>query len=164
MAPPPRAVVLHYERDFPYPVDAAYAWLTDYQDDDHERAGAIVKARTVVRREHDQDGRLVEVEFQGHLETFGQATRGRGVVRLDPDQRRWVATLGDKGRWVYVYQLIPAARGSRLLIDYRFGSRRLRRRVLLWLMKPFIRREIDKMWDGFSEAMEREMGPPSRQG
>ena len=159
MAPSPRPVVIHYERDFPYPPEVAYAWLTDYQDHDHERAGAIVKKRIVVRREHDKDGRVVEVEFDGELETFGQKTKGRGIVHLHPDERRWVATLGDKARWVYEYRLVPTPGGSRILIDYRLGSRRLRRRVLLTIMKPFIRRELDKMWDGFAAAMEKELAP-----
>lgn len=153
---------IHYERDFPYPVDAAYAWLTDYQDDDHTRAGAIIKRRIVVRREVDKDGRPVEVELEGELETLGQRTgRGRALVKLWPDERRWVAELAG-GRWVYEYRLAPTARGTRLVIDYRLGSKRWQRRALLTMMKPLIRREIDKMWDGFSAAMEREIARPPR--
>lgn len=154
-------VNVHYERDFPYPVDAAYAWLTDYQDDDHTRAGAIIKRRIVVRREVDKDGRPVEVELEGELETLGQRTgRGRALVKLWPEERRWVAELAG-GRWVYEYRLVPTARGSRILIDYRLGSKRWQRRAMLTVLKPFIRREIDKMWDGFSAAMEREMAQAS---
>lgn len=151
-------VLLHVEREFPYPVDVAYAWLTDYADDDHERAGAIIRRRVVVRREHDKDGRVVEVEFDGELEAFGRSSgRGRGLVRLWPDERRWQADLG-KGRWVYDYKLVPAGPGrSRLLIDYRFGSKRLRRRILLTLAKPFLAREIHRMWDGFEAAMRKEL-------
>ena len=150
-------VLLHYEREFPYPVEKAYAWLTDYADDDHLRAGAIIKRRIVVRKETDKDGRPVEVELEGELETLGQSTGvGRALVRLWPDEKRWQASIGG-GRWVYDYRLVPTPKGSRILIDYRFGSKRLRRRILLTLTKPLIRRELDKMWDGFDAAMKKEL-------
>lgn len=150
-------VLLHYEREFPFSVEQAYAWLTDYQDDDHERAGAIIKRRTVVRREMDKEGRPVEFELEGELETLGQSTgTGRAIIRLFPDEKRWIAELG-AGRWIYEYRLVPAKKGSRILIDYRFGSKRLRRRVLLTLTKPLIRREIHKMWNGFDAAMKKEL-------
>lgn len=155
-------VNLHYERDFPYPVDVAYAWLTDYVDDDHERAGAIIRRRTVAKKELDAKGRPVLFELDGELETFGQSTgRGIAVVRLWPDEKRWQAEIG-KGAWVYEYRLVPTPKGSRIVIDYRFGSRRWRKRALITITKPLIRREIDKMWDGFAAAMAREI--PSSTG
>jgi hypothetical protein len=151
-------VNVHYERDFPYPVDVAYAWLTDYQDDDHARAGAIIKRRIVIRKELDEKGRPIEFELEGELETLGQKTgAGRAIVHLFPDERRWVAQLA-QGRWVYEYRLVPTAKGSRILIDYRLGSKRWQRRFVLTLSKPLIRREIDRMWDGFATAMGKEIG------
>ena len=150
-------MLIHYERDLPHPVDVAYAWLTDYQDDDHERAGAIIKRRIVKEKELDKAGRPVRYVLEGELETLGQSTGiGLATIRLDPDARRWSADIGN-GRWVYEYRLEPRAGGSRLIIDYRFGSRRWRRRLLLTLTKPLIRRELDRMWDGFVAAMAREI-------
>jgi len=150
-------VLLHFEREFAYPVDKAYEWLTDYQDDDHLRAGAIIKRRIVVRRETDKDGRPTEYELEGELETLGQSTgTGRALIRLWPDEKRWQADLAG-GRWVYDYRLVPTPKGSRILIDYRFGSKRLKRRILLTLTKPLIRRELNKMWDGFDAAMKKEL-------
>lgn len=143
-------VLIHYERDFPVPVAAAYDWLTDYRDDDHQRAGAIIKKRIVVRRTDR------EVELEGHLDTLGQATKGRAIVRLFPEENRWVAELG-KGRWVYEYRLVPTPTGSRIVIDYRLGSKRWSRRALYTVLKPLIRREIDQMWDGFDAAMRDEL-------
>lgn len=155
-------VLLHYEREFPYPMDVAFQWLTDYQDDDPTRTGRILNKRDVVRREVDAKGRPVEFEFDGELETFGQKTRGRGIVKIDPDARSWVAYLGKDGRWQYEYRVVPTpAGGTRLLIDYRFGSRRWRRRALIWLLKPRIRREIGQMWDGFAAAMAQEIPAPA---
>lgn len=148
---------LHFEREFPYPVEKAYAWLTDYQDDDHARAGAIIKKRIVIRKELDKDGRPVEFELEGELETLGQSSgTGRALIHLWPDEKRWQAELGG-GRWIYDYKLVPTKKGSRIVIDYRFGSKRLRRRVLLTLTKPLIRRELNKMWDGFAAAMQKEL-------
>lgn len=150
-------VLIHFERELPHPVEAAFAWLTDYQDDDHERAGAIIKRRTVARKELDAQGRPVLYELDGELETLGMASgRGIAVVRIFPDEKRWVAEIG-KGAWVYEYRVVPAPKGSRIVIDYRFGSRRWRRRALLTLVKPLVRRDIAKMWDGFEAAMAREI-------
>ncbi len=143
-------VVIHYERDFPYAPDVAYAWLTDYADDDHERAGAIIRKRIVVRRTER------EVELEGDLDTLGQRSRGRAIVRLYPEEHRWVADLA-KGRWVYEYRLTPTPGGCRLAIDYRLGARRWTRRAMFTILKPFIRRELDRMWDGFDAAMRREL-------
>lgn len=155
-------VNVHYEREFPYPVDVAYAWLTDYQDDDHTKAGAIIKRRDVIRKELDKDGRPILYELEGELETLGQKTgAGRALVRLYPDERRWTAELA-KGRWVYDYRVHPTAKGCRLAIDYRLGSKRWQRRLVLTLTKPLIRREIDRMWKGFSAAMERELGQSAK--
>ena len=144
-------VNLHYERTFPYPVEQAYAWLTDYQDDDPQRTSAVVAKRDVVRREGN------EVEVEGILDVLGQRTRGRAVIKLFPEEKRWEAHIGKGSRWVFTYRLVPVAEGSRLLIDYRMGSRRWTRRALLTILKPLIRRRLDVMWDGFAASMAREL-------
>lgn len=151
-------VRLHYERVFPYPIDVAYAWLTDYQDDDPSRTGEIVRKRDVVRRTDR------EVEVEGELEVMGQRTHGRAVIHLFPEEKRWQAVIG-KGGWIFDYRLVPqGASASRIVIDYKMGSRRWTRRMTIRLLKPVIRRRIDKMWDGFAASMDRELAAAPQAG
>lgn len=150
-------VDIHLVRTFPFPVDAAYGWLTDYHDDDATLTDAVVKRRSVVRREGD------EVELDAELVTLGRPMRGRAVVKLDPARHRWVATAAG-GRLRYEYQLTPTPEGhSRLDVHYRVASRRWARRLLLVLARPRIRRELHRMWDGFEAAMRRELGAARRE-
>ena len=145
-------VTIRYERTFPHPVDQAYAWLTDYQDDDPQRAGDIIVRRDVVRRG------AREVELDGELDVMGTKARGRALVRLFPEERRWVATIG-KGAWEFHYRVEPEGPGAtRLKVDYHMGSRRWTRRAMIRLATPLIRRRLDRMWDGFADAMRRELG------
>lgn len=139
-------------RHFPYPVERAYAWLTDYRDDDPSLTTAVVKRRDVVKK----DGDTVEMDVE--LLTLGRPMKGRAVVRLDPARHRWTAEAAG-GRMRYEYQLTPAPDGgSRLEVHYRVASRRWTRRLALRLARPRIRRELHVMWDGFTDAMRRELG------
>ena len=148
-------VSLKYERTFPYPIDTAYAWLTDYQDDDPQRAGTLVRKRDVVRRSDR------EVEVDGHLEILGRDYEGKAVIHLYPEEHRWMAVIG-KGGWQFHYKLTPLGPAScRLDIDYQMGSRKWLKRLRIQLAKPLIRRELDHMWDGFDAAMRRELGAPA---
>lgn len=143
---------LKYERTFPYPIDVAYAWLTDFQDDDPARAGGVIQKRDVVRRSER------EIEVDAELAVIGKPSRGKAVIHLFPEEHRWVARIG-KGAWEFHYHLEPAgANATRLKIDYQVGSRRWTRRALVRLAKPVIMRRIDRMWDGFDAAMRRELG------
>lgn len=149
---PEKRVVLHYERTFAYPIDVAYAWLTDYQDDDPKRAGGqIIRKRDVVRRTP------TEVEVEGELDVLGQHTHGRAIITLFPKEHRWVATIG-RGGWIFEYHLEPEGPdASRLIIDYKMGSRRWTRRAMIRILKPVILRRLDKMWDGFEASMKQEI-------
>ncbi|HWH07586.1 MAG TPA: SRPBCC family protein [Candidatus Thermoplasmatota archaeon] len=149
----PAFVTIPYTRVLPHPVEEAYAWLTDYQDDDPQRTTAVVKRRPVLSRTKDK------VVLEGELEMLG--VRGVGTVEvtlLPPD--RWVAEIvkgGGKGS-VYEYRLTPAAGGgSRLDVRYRVRVRRWSSRLRLLLARPLLRRELDRMWDGFAESMAREL-------
>lgn len=142
-------------RTFPYPVDVAYAWLTDYQDDDPQRTNAIVTRRTVVKRGER------EVEMDVELITLGRAMKGSATVHLFPEERRWQAVAA-KGRFVYDYRLSPTPDGARLDVRYRVATRRFARWLTLTLAKPAIKREVHRMWDGFADAMRRELGEPGR--
>jgi hypothetical protein len=149
-----RFVDVPHVRILPHPIDAAYAWLTDFKDDDASLAGAIIQKRTVERR---ADGVTV---LDAHNITLGQHARGRAEVRLFPAEYRWEARLFEgAGRGsVYTYALSSLPEGrTRLEVHYRIRARRLRRRLLLWVAKPLISREVRKMWDGFAAAMRRDL-------
>lgn len=146
-------VTIRYERRLDQPLDAAYRWLTDYRDDDPERAGSIVRKRRVVEENED------EVVLEGELETVGRTMEGRAVVELDPPDE-WTARLFDeKGRrsGVYEYSLEPLDEGCRLVVDYKIAAPTLKHKALLWIGRPLIRRELATMWDGFVEAMDEEL-------
>ena len=148
-------VTFTYRRTFPYPVDVAYQWLTDYQDDDGERTTAIVKRRPVIAREGNK------VVLEGHLEIMGRQMQGTATVHLFPPDR-WEAHLHFKnGRGtVYRYRLdpLPGGRQCRLTAEYEIPARRWTSRLKLHLARPLVMREIDTMWDGFAKSMEKELG------
>lgn len=151
----PTFVTLPYARSFPYPVDVAYAWLTDYQDDDPQRTTAVVKRRPVLLRTRDR------VVMEGELEMLGARGVGTVEVALHPPDR-WVAEIvkgGGKGS-IYEYRLTPIPGGCRLDVRYRVRVRRWGSRIRLLLARPLLRRELHRMWDGFAAAMERELPHP----
>lgn len=143
-----------YRRRLDHPVEDAYRWLTDYRDDDPDRAGAIIVERRVVE---DDEDRIV---LEGELETLGRRMSGRAVVRLDPPDH-WRAELfdtQDRPTGVYDYRLADLGDGSQLVVDYGIAAPKLRHKLLLTVARPWIRRELDAMWDGFEDAMDRELG------
>lgn len=153
-------VRISYERVFAHPLDETFAWLTDYRDDDAQRAGAIIQDRNVLDRRED------EILLEGKLETFGGTRKGRARVELDPPDR-WTAHLqGPKGQPAgrYEYELHEHHEGCRLTVDYHIAAPRLRDKILLWATRWLTRREIDEMWDGFADAMAEELDGGSPEG
>lgn len=149
----PDWITIRYDRRLPVPRDQAYEWLTDYEEDDPDRAGAIIEERRVVEETEDR------VVLDGRISTLGRRMEGRAEVELSPPDA-WTAHLYDTkdrkgGR--YEYRLEPEDGGSRLVVAYHVRAPRLRDRLVLTLAKPWIRREIDAMWDGFVEAMVDEL-------
>lgn len=148
----PTFVTIPFTRRFPYPVDQAYAWLTDYQDDDPQRTTAVVKRRPVVSRSKDK------VVMEGELEMLGVRGTGTVEVSLHPPDR-WVAEIvkgaGRGSR--YEYKLTPAPDGCRIDVKYHVRVRRWGSRLRVTFAKPLLRRELRTMWDGFAASMEREM-------
>jgi len=144
----PPTVVVPYAREFPVPLAQAYAWLTDYRDDDPQRAGAIIKKRHVVERSPDR------VLLEGVNEVQGRGFKGRGEVRLSPPDR-WVLTL-EQGS-VYKYHLTPTTQGCRLEVQYGIKARRWKTWLGLVLRRAAIRGEIHQMWEGFAANMREEM-------
>lgn len=154
-------IVVHYERTLEAPLDAAYAWLTDYQDDDPSRTTKVVKKRPVISRTKDV------VVLEGEIEVLGNKAKGRAEVHLFPPDRweaRFTRRDGSPGSR-YEYRLVPqGADRCRLVVDYRLAARRWTTRLRLMLLKPLVYRELDQMWDGFIEHMVRDLAvaPPQR--
>jgi len=150
-------VRIPYELTIEHPVEAAFDWLTDYQEDDADRADAIIQDRRVVESSED------EIVLEGQLETLGREMEGNARVSLDPPTS-WTARLYDhKERLsgIYEYELEPIDESScRLTVDYRLAAPRLRDKLMLTLGRPLVRRELSTMWDGFVEAMDRELASP----
>jgi hypothetical protein len=147
-----RIVRIPYERTFPVPVAQAYAWLTDYQDDDPQRTTAVIKSRPVLERHEDR------VVLDGTLEILGRRGRGKAEVRLFPPDHWTASILEGSGRGsVYDYRLTPVPEGCRLHVDYRISTRRLRSYLRVLLARRLVWKELDTMWDGFARSMQRDL-------
>jgi len=150
-------VVIRWSRELPVPLDQAYAWLTDYQDDDPARTTAIIVKRPVKERTKDK------VVLEGELDVLGRRFKGTAHVHLFPPDR-WEARFFHRDgspAHLYTYQLTPTARGCRLDVVYNMHARRLKSRLKLLLAKGRIYRAIDTMWDGFIAHMERDLQVPA---
>lgn len=145
---------LTVERPLPARAEAAYAWLTDYEPADAERAGAVIAAREVLEEEED---RIVLVE---RVRSIGIEREVRTIVELDPPHR-WQATMhgADTGNPdVVTYQLDPIDETrSHLSVTYAYGLDGYLEKAMVWLLSPLMKREVRKMWDGFEAAMRREL-------
>lgn len=139
-------------RDFPVPRDDAYAWLTDIQESDVERTGAVIEARKVVERTPTR------IVYEGVTEVLGRRNPSTTEVTLAPPDR-WEArvTQGPRlgSRTDYRLASIPA--GTRLTVDYHLVLQDPKRHLFLRLAKPLVAREMRKMWDGFAASMEKEL-------
>lgn len=145
-------VHIRVERESPIARDAAYAWLTDFDEGDAERAGTVVEMRRVLERAKDR------VVYEGETVMLGRRTRGTTEVTLTPPDR-WEAkvTAGPRTGSFTHYHLVPHGAGCHLTVDYHFVLDDARRMLLLRIAKPLVRRELAKMWAGFASAMEREL-------
>lgn len=152
---------VEYRRTFDHALDKAYGWLTDYDEADPQRAGGIIQERTAIEERADD-----LIVFDGHIKTMGRDAHGHAEVELDPPDH-WTAYLHDeKGRLgdIYDYRLEPKGEDRcELVVDYAFAAPKLKHKLQLMVGKPLIRRKLDDMWDGFEEAMDRELGqqPPT---
>jgi len=147
----PTFVNVKVTRTFPYPLERTFEWLTDYQDDDPSRTTAVVKRRPVLKREANK------VTLEGELELFGARGVGKVEVELHPPTHYVATIIEGSGRGsVYDYRLTPVEGGTRLDVLYRIRVKRWKSRLRVILGKPFVRRELHKMWDGFTESMKRE--------
>lgn len=146
------SLAIDLQRELPAPVDEAFGWLTDFEAGDADRAGAILAERPVL--EEGEDHVLLEARY-GPLGLLPPA-RMR-VDLLDPP-RRWRATYVDgpvDGEVTYVLEPAGDER-SRLAVSYVIEPPT----GLGWaspLAAPLVRRRLHRMWDGYEEAMRREL-------
>lgn len=138
---------------FPHPRDEAYAWLTDFDDGDAERAGAVVELRRVVERAKDR------VVYEGETEVLGRRAWARTEVKLaPPDAWRADVTAGPRTGSFTTYRLVPSSSSScALTVDYHFVFPQAARMLLLRVAKPLVKRELEKMWAGYAAAMRVEL-------
>lgn len=147
-------VRIPYELTLDHPLEDAFNWLTDYEPEDADRAGAIIEHREVVESSED------EIVLEGQLETLGRNMEGIARISLDPP-RAWTARLYDRKdrlSGIYEYELEPIDEDScRLTIDYQLAAPRLRDKLMLYLGRPLVKRELSTMWSGFQESMAEEL-------
>lgn len=145
-------IVIEVVRRVPHARDAAYAWLTDFQDDDSKRAGAVITSRRVRVREKDR------IVYEGTTEMLGRVVHAVTEVRLAPPDK-WQARVVEgprTGSWTD-YSLVADGAGARLTVTYHFVFVDPRRHRLVRLLKPLVRRGLARMWDGFLADMAREL-------
>lgn len=147
-------IVIRLTRDLPHAPERAFGWLTDFEDADADRAGAVIRARRVVAREKDR------VVYEGEQRVLGRETRGTSEVTLAPPDR-WTARVldGPRAGSVTSYRLDGTPRGSRLTVEYHIRLADPKARILATLLKPLVRRELSRMWDGFERSMAAELPP-----
>lgn len=145
-------VQIQVRRTFAHPADAAYAWLTDFRDDDAEIADAVIEKRHVTQRSADR------VVYEGETSVLGARAWAITEVRLRPPLR-WEARVLDGPRKGSTtdYELAPRPGGCEVTVTYRFVLADPKRHLALRLAKPLVRRQLSKMWDGFARAMDAQL-------
>lgn len=144
-------VTYRYATRLPHNADAAFAWLTDYRDDDATLTTTLVKERRVVARQGNT------IEMQATIDPLGRPMSGKAVVTLFPEERRWVASLAG-GRIVNEYVLTPTPDGGcELRVTYRTYARRWTKRIVLRLARRRFERQARLMWAGFLQAMAKDL-------
>lgn len=148
----PRTVRILYSRSFPCSVAQAYAWLTDYQDDDPRRTHAVQKTRRVVKRTKES------VVFEAEIGIGNASIHALADIRLDPPDH-WVNTFvgGPLAGSVYDYRLTPDPAGCRLVIVHDIRATRLTTWLRLLVGRGLIRREIHQQWEGFAASMQNDL-------
>ena len=148
----PGPVHIRVVQRFDRPLADAYAWLTDFTEDDAKHAGAVIQTRKVRERGPKR------VVYEGETEVLGRRIWGVSEVDLAPPDR-WEARVveGPRKGSRTTYHLVPRGAGCEITVDYRFVLDDPRRFLLLRVAKPLVARELRKMWRGFAAAMSREL-------
>lgn len=156
-----RYVTVEHQRTFHHPLDQVYTWLTDYDEDDPQRAGAVILSREVVSQD---EGRIALDE---EVTSLGLDRSVRTVVELDPPDA-WRAqvhhTPGSEPD-LFGYQLDALEGGGcRLTATYRYAVTSLWEKLMLKVLARWIGKELATMWDGFDNAMDRELTVQAHEG
>jgi len=144
------------ERELAHPLEACYDWLTTDVGSDPARAGTVIEARDVVT-EDEQAG---QTELAERISALGFQRQVRTIVDLDPPDtwRARVFESTDDAPDVFTYELEPVTEDrTRLRATYRFERLDGLETLLVRLLSPVVRRRLDRMWDGFEQAMDREL-------
>lgn len=140
---------------FRHPVERAYPWLVDYQEDDARTGSAVVAGRQVVQRKGDTI--LLDTDIRT---PFGVKPR-RAEITLDPAKHRWDARVVSGyglGNLTH-YALTPTPEGgSRLEIHYRLHARNGAQRAFHTLTRPLFLQRVTAMWKGFHAEMDKDLG------
>lgn len=143
-----RPVVIRLTRKLPLPIERAFAWLTDFQDDDPARAGALLTARKILSRSPER------VVFEGEHDTLGRRMRyTQEVLLAPPDAWRSHVIDGPRQGSRNEYRLEAAPGGSVLRVEYRLLHDAPRTLLLMRVAKPLLKRKLAKMWEGYEKAM-----------
>lgn len=145
-------VIIRIQRKFPHPAKEAYAWLTDFSDDDDARAGAVIQSRRVKERSPTR------IVYEGETSVLGVKAWATTEVTLRLPLH-WEArvTSGPRTGSRTDYEMVERADGVELTITYRFTFLDPKRQFLVRLLKPLVRRDLVRMWDGFQADMAKEL-------
>ncbi len=128
------------------PLEAVYAWSTDYRADDSDLTAVHLAGRRVLRREGD----VVEME---DVLILGRPVAVRYVVRLHPPDRWEADGQSRMGSVRNEYRLTSEPGTTRLDITFDMRPRGVYR-VLAPFARPALRRRLSRLWDDFVHAME----------
>lgn len=152
------AVEIRVVRHLPCSVEQAYAWLTDYRDDDPQRAGALVTHRRVLERTERH------AVFEGEHRALGKTVRYRQAVRLDPPAAwRSLVVDGPRAGSRNAYRLEATPRGARLVVEYHLVHAEPATMLLMRLARPLLRRRIVRMWEGYEGALAADLAEGRRE-
>lgn len=145
-------ITIRLRRELPYDMNSAYAWLTDFRDDDSDRTDAVTVSRSVLER---SDKRVV---LQGESEAFGRRVPFVSEIDLAPPDA-WTARVikGPRLGSVTTYKLTPNARGTTLDVEYRLTHEKAWARAVMTLGKLKLRRDLERMWEGYERAMSKDL-------
>lgn len=143
-------------RELPLPVDAAYAWLTDYREDDPALAhGVLISKRKILSRTQNI------IRMEGEHRAFGRVIPSVYEVTLSSAERAWTSRVveGPRRGSVTTYRLTPRGAGaSRLDVEYSLVHDDASGRFILRFARPLVRRNLVRMWDGYESAMRADVG------
>lgn len=154
----PDPVHIRIEQEFAHSAAETYAWLTDFDDADDQRAGDVLRSRKVILRE---PGRIV---YEGETEVLGRRIFGRTEIDLHPPNRweaRTVSGPRTGSRTDYVVLSRPG--GSLARIDYHFKLQDPTKHMLLSVARILVKRSLKRMWEGFARSMDEEMAATASQ-